>query len=340
MFNYPIIILAQEIPRKSDNIFGDTFAGFVGQIPIILVLQVCLAALLLVGAAIYFINRRRNLAQQKQAAEGGLYTTAAEMPDIDLLIREAHASAPPERTARPGVFNVSLHTGRETEASEVLAILRDVQDGRLIIQMGETAYRTLVDTPEVKKEFTQIMKELSEVVLKPDENADKKPLRQEIAPTLPVAMPSQETDLPALDDLVGEPPTAAAAVPPPPAKPKAPARPRPPITPEGTMPGDLASYKLEDNPVKITKGGLLKRQKYESAPIPELDIARAIEAYLQHKLLHTEEFDGRSIHIHSGVGGGVRIEVDGKFFEAVSDVDEPDIRDFLTETIQEWQDRQ
>jgi hypothetical protein len=106
------------------------------------------------------------------------------------------------------------------------------------------------------------------------------------------------------------------------------------------MPGDLPRFTLEEEPQKIkTRGGLLGRTKTEFVPVPELNIAGAIEAYLQHKLQNTPDFVGRSIHVNPTEDGGVAIEVDGTHYEAVSDVTDDTVRNFLSTTIQEWQQR-
>jgi hypothetical protein len=57
----------------------------------------------------------------------------------------------------------------------VVSILRDNYDGRLIIQMGDQAYRTLADAPEAKQRFMAIMKELADIVTKPDTRASAAP---------------------------------------------------------------------------------------------------------------------------------------------------------------------
>jgi hypothetical protein len=44
--------------------------------------------------------------------------------------------------------------------------------------------------------------------------------------------------------------------------------------------------------------------------------------------------------VRSGVGGGVQIQVDNSYFDAVGDVSDPEIRAFLSATIEEWQERQ
>jgi hypothetical protein len=111
--------------------------------------------------------------------------------------------------------------------------------------------------------------------------------------------------------------------------------PPPPINNSGKMPGDLPSFRLEDNPIEKRKRG----QKQDIKPVPELNIAGAIEAYLQYKLRHTPEFDGRSIHIYPSPDGGVSIEVDDRYYDAVSDIDDPTVREFIATAIQEWQER-
>ncbi len=77
-----------------------------------------------------------------------------------------------------------------------------------------------------------------------------------------------------------------------------------------------------------------------AVPSPETGgIADEIETYLQAKLLSNPALFGRSIHVHSGLGGGVSIEVDGRHYEAVSDVTDSEVRQFLQETIQEWESK-
>jgi hypothetical protein len=347
------MFLAQ-VPRQ--DTFGDIFGGLLEQIPFFLILQICLAATLLMAAIGYFVYRRRKRAEAAKAAappppgfvpapESEISVPAAsadydmgDLPDLDLLVDSSSLvidTLAPKR-AKPGVVAVNLHTGASVEAKEILAILRDENDGRLIVQIGDTAYRTLVDTPNAKKQFAEIMKELAEVVAQPDSQAlEASPtVEPEIEPELPQEPQAAEENQPSLRDLV-EPQPAAPA--PPPVKKSAPP---PPIRPDGAMPGDLASYKLENYPVDIKRGGILRPKKFESAPVPELNIAAAIEAYLQYKLQHTPEYSGRSIHVHPAPGGGVAIEVDGAFFDAVGDVNDLEVRQFLADTIQEWQERQ
>jgi len=113
----------------------------------------------------------------------------------------------------------------------------------------------------------------------------------------------------------------------------------PPPAPDGTMPGDLPSYKLADNPVRVEKKGRFG-QKVEIDPVPQLDLAAAIETYLQYKLQHPQDYQERKIHIHGTPTGTIRIQVDETYYDFVDEVEDSDVRAFLQQTIAEWQERQ
>jgi hypothetical protein len=74
--------------------------------------------------------------------------------------------------------------------------------------------------------------------------------------------------------------------------------------------------------------------------MPEINIASAIQAYLQHKLWQERAFPGRMIHVHSAPSGGVMIQVDNDYFESVGEVSDPAVREYIAAAIQEWQERQ
>ena len=110
-----------------------------------------------------------------------------------------------------------------------------------------------------------------------------------------------------------------------------------PDLPDIPLPGDLPKFRMPEK-IEPPKRG---RVKPERTPVPEINIAAAIESYLQHKLSMTGAFPGRSIHVsQSPLHGGVLIEVDGVFFEAVADIKDDAVREYIAAAIQEWQDRQ
>jgi hypothetical protein len=100
---------------------------------------------------------------------------------------------------------------------------------------------------------------------------------------------------------------------------------------------DLPKFTLDSSTSPLTRKDLKEAIK---APIPQIDIAGAIEAYLQHKRATTGQFADRQLHVRPAPDGGIRIQVDQEFFEAVDEVSEPDVRAFLKATIAEWQERQ
>lgn len=198
-------------------------------------------------------------------------------------------------------LNVKLDTGRETSSRELFSILRDEADGHLMIQIGDIAYRTLQANEQAKNAFTKIMKELSTVVLKADDMPAPAPSIPSEAPKIAASMPDleEEKDLP---------------------------------------PGVIRVKKMDElEPgYKVGRFGQVKVEKIEKAP--EINIADAIENYLQYKISQNPAFQNRGIHVRPTPSGGVRIEAEGKNFQGVDEVSNPEIRAFIQQAIAEWQD--
>ncbi len=308
----------------------------------------CVVSLLLIAtiAAIVYVRRRKALQTVAKATAPGFVTASEyaaanhDMPDLNLLVRTpapspipapppvpsptpAAVASAPIRSARKGTVTVIPKDGGSTEAVEVLTLLRDVVDGKLIVQMGEKTYHNVNSDAEFKERFGKLMREVGQMIGK---TAPAVSIPSKAATPTPPVEPESDP-LPSVGDLMqSNEPTFLA-----PKKPSVAQS----FTAGGKLPGDLPSFKLEDNPMQKLKRG----QKVDLPPVPEINIAGAIEAYLQHKISVTPDYAGRSIHIYPAPGGGVSIEVDGKYFEAVSDVSDPTVREFLSDTISEWQDR-
>ncbi len=334
---------------------------------------ICLVGLLLVaviGALVYVRRRKANAAALAVSVPDAL--TSDEMPDFDMLtsgldMPKAPVSAPtpliddlpPVRTVRKGTFTLPVNDGDTTEAVEVLTILRDVMNGTLIVQMGEKAYQNVNNDPDFKERFNRLMRELAQVAKTPANMPvptapPPAPVQKSAPPAPPPAAPAPEADVPVIDtassgvdvsglrdavleqaEIADETPSLADLM-----TPAEPAKPRPaaPSLPRasGPLPGDLPGFRMDDYQDDRPKRG----KKYEPRAVPEVNIAAAIEAYLQHKLRQTPEYAGRNIHIYPSPDGGVSIEVDGQYYEAVSDISDSAVRTFVAESIQEWQDRQ
>lgn len=350
---------------------ADTMGELLQQIPPLLIINVCGSGLLLAAALVYFaiIKPRRRKAREKaetvadaapttpDTATAASTTAAYDLPDLDMLVddsgfeREAEP-APPPAPATPDTApapvpvsrdgHIRLNTGETITAEEVVSVRRDTRDGRLVVYIDGVGYRSLVDVPDVKNRFVTVMKQLNRVVTQPDSLAVEaddapqsapEPAQQEKAKPQPADSVQVEI-LPPDAEQPAEPPRKA--------KPKQALGAPPPPDKDGAIPGALPSYNM-DEAVKPVKGGRfgLGPAKYEFAEVPELDIAGAIEAYLQHRIAYTPEFQGRNIHVHAAPGGvGVRIQVEDQFYDMVDEVEDADAREFISAVIEEWQSRQ
>jgi hypothetical protein len=104
----------------------------------------------------------------------------------------------------------------------------------------------------------------------------------------------------------------------------------------------------DEGPPSLSPGAMLRqmtRVAMGQAPepveeVPDLSIADQIEAVLQAQLADLPEFDQRDIHVRPSPEGGVRIEVDGQFYDGVGEVDDSDVRDLLADVVREWEANQ
>lgn len=289
--------------------FESDLSGLLQQVPPIMFIMFfgSIVLMIIVITAIVLDRRRRaQLSSAGPAAQN--FSMAADfsdhdLPDIDSLT--VNASPIPTR-GQSGVFALTLASGERVDAAEVMTIYRDVAEGGLLVQIGTQVYRhppASADS-EFRRRFATTVRELSSVIASP--------------PPTPKAEAAASAQPPAPARATGEIPglrMPSAAVP---------------------LPGDLPKFKMPDV-VEPPKRG---RRRPPSEPIPEINIAQAIEDYLQFKLAGTDRFPGRQIHVRSAAGGGLRIEVDQSSYETVADVADADVRAFLQEAIEEWQSRQ
>jgi hypothetical protein len=91
---------------------------------------------------------------------------------------------------------------------------------------------------------------------------------------------------------------------------------------------------------EMTKMAMGQRPEPVEAAPPPPSIAEQIQEVLQRKLEQTPGFTGRSIHIRPSLHGGVRIEVDGRFYEGVGEVDDDAVRQLLQDAVREWEENQ
>lgn len=296
---------------------------FLGQIPVGLILLFCGSGVLLLITMGYMVNSRSRRARKAippVSRYDEAYDDAADdLPDLDALASSEVAPPAPTPAAPPrpsGTFSIFLAEGETADVVEVLSVVRDVADGSLIIRIADKAYRNppAVADAEFKRRFHNTLRDLNEAQHPVDP-------KRASAPAAPAAEP---------DELIAAAATEAApAAAPPPVE-------MPSLGAYEPAPGDLPKFKMPEGPPVKPKRG----QRPAAEPIPEINIAGAIEAFLQHKLTKLPQYSSRSIHVRPAMHGGVQIEVDGVFYESVSEVEDAAVRQFLTSTIEEWQSRQ
>lgn len=208
-----------------------------------------------------------------------VHTTAARLPSSERSIPLTIQDVPVTANDDPA------------DAVEVMRIWRDMNDGRLIVQMGGTRYYSLADiqNPDLMRRFSAVMRDL---------NA--------LAGMSVSAAPRSTGAYPVTAPVFG---SAAAST-----TTSTPARPR-------------------------VFGGRGRRGQPEEAAQPQ-GIGALIEQFLQARLPAMPDFATRSIHIRPTPDHGIKIEVDGQFFDTIDEVSDPAVRDFLLQVMRDWENRQ
>ncbi len=246
-----------------------------------------------------------NLEQPSAARESALE------PDMAAALVASGAdwitAVTPEMTSAVSTTNSDREIDMDQEnvepgdAVEVMRVWRDLSDGRLIIQMGNQRYRTLaeIQNQDLARRFVAVVRELAAMV----SNAPSR-----ITGTQPAA---PDASLPAGTSMK---------------------------TRLGLLSAEPEQPAAKPNVLKQMARSAMGQSNTPKQEEPA-GIASAVEDYLQFKLSSTPQFASRSIHIRTSHDHGVRIEVDGHYYDAIGDVIDPDVREFLFAMMREWEAR-
>jgi hypothetical protein len=197
---------------------------------------------------------------------------------------------------QPNPENTEINLG---DTVEVMRILRDINDGSLIIAMGGGHYRHISDiqSPDLSRRFSAVVRELWAMIG---------------GAGAPVNPPRANNTIP---------PVVA--------------------PPDATKLGRLTAEPEKQRPHMLRQvAKQVMGQSDKQTEDPTRGIANAVEEFLQFKLANTPTLASRSIHIRPAPNHGVKIEVDGHYYDNIEDVVDADIRDFLFSTMKEWEARQ
>jgi hypothetical protein len=248
---------------------------------------------------------------------GRLIGDAPERPD-------ASPPAPPsvplsERGSR------SVPPPMPGDVVEVFRIYRDLADGALIVEIEGQRYRSLgeIGDAQVGRRFIGNVQALAGFARLGDAE-----IPGEWSAESPFASRGESAAFSQSE-------RQSRSVPPPPPAPAStqPPMPPPPSPPSPSQPAESPSL----------LGGLFGRGARQAAPEEEIDVrpvAEQIEELLQFRLTASDELRHRSIHVRPTVDGGVRIEVDGRFYDGVDAVEDEEVRTFIQSVIREWEARQ
>jgi hypothetical protein len=240
--------------------------------------------------------------------------SAFELPPEPIPAQEFDDSAPLAASFAPdAVQSIQLD---ETEVSdempappdsiELLRVWRDLSDGSLIIEIGGQRFTSVdqLQGANLDRRFMNVVRDLTNMLRAPQQPP-----------------PASQPPKPA---------------PPPPSAAKSPEGPAQPAKKSPSPDEDLPSMAPGTMFRQIGRAAM----GYKPEPVeetPALSIPDQIEQVLQKHLVDRPEFAGRSIHVRPSPFGGVRIEVDGQFFEGVGDVSDDEVRALIQDAVREWE---
>jgi hypothetical protein len=223
-----------------------------------------------------------------------------QLPDMGNVAEHIIVAEPGSPVAQPVSMEDSDEMPAPPDSIELLRVWRDVSDGSLIIEIAGQRFTSLADlrAANLDRRLMNVVRDLTTML-------------RAMPPAPPTAAPP--SPLPA-------PPQAAAPN----------DKPAPPDD-EG-MPS-LAPGALFKQMGRVARG--YRPESVEETPM--LSIPDQIEALLQKRLVDHPEFAEREIHVRPSPHGGVRIEVDGEFFDGVGEVADDQVRALIQDVVREWE---
>ena len=287
---------------------------------------------------------------------------------------------PPELVAEPEpvVENVPPPVlSADGEFAEMLGVWRDLDEGGLLLEMGEQVTASVAALGSLARRFASVLRQLNELPAEGDTPAAEPPERTDPPPSPPNAAELlrvwrdlaegsvlveiggatyasraalQTANLErrfnsVLNDLNL---MAEAAPPSPPPQARQPAASEAPFAPgDSAQPESAPGEAQELGDLSMSPGAMLRQMRRAAmGQTPEpvqyeepLSIADQIEDLLQARLRKLPEFAERNIHVRPALGG-VRIEVDGTFYDGVGDIEDDAVRAVLQEVVRDWESQQ
>lgn len=265
------------------------------------------------GTLIVDIERQRFTSAADLARAGHTRRLTGVVRDLVELAEAAQVQTDTDQAEAPPPIPIPDMPGKmppPPDAADLLHVFRDLTEGGLVIDMGDQRFTDVASLQAAGfgRRFSAVVRDLVQMAQ--------------------AAQQAKQPPVPAPAPPVGDEPQPA------------PGQPAPRIT-STTLPDDEMPS-MAPGTIFRQLAGMAIGQKHELPPVehaPELSVAEEIDIVLQERLARTGEFAGRTLKVEPSLSGGVRIQVDDRFFEGVGDIEDDAVRTLLQEVVQEWEKR-
>jgi hypothetical protein len=298
-------------------------------------------ASVLLGWTLFYVMRSREKTDSRRRET----SPAMRQPGSPLATTPQGIGKPPADKAKASSREQSTTSQPgDRQASdgpvEVVRLLRDRVTGALIVQVEGEKYRRLgeIKNGQVGRQvlraaadlvrFTEVIQSQGHVRTA---SQSSHPATEPSAVVLPPA-PSTPT-LQAAPALETEPPV--------------PRTPAPPAVEREFLqslmqqgqPKEEENKKLSISPIEFFRRGFAARRSagMQSLVPSTRSFVEEIEDILQRFIRTYPSFVGKEVHVGTGPGGGIRIQVESEFYDAPDKIPDPEIRGLIKAAIQEWE---
>ena len=218
------------------------------------------------------------------------------------------ASAAPAAEPRSGAAGTPA--SQPADAHEVLRVLRDNLSGRLIVEIGGKRYAKIgeIQDATIGQGFLTTLRDLSRFAGG--------------FSTAPAGPPTPQAPQPQAE-----------------AAPRAAPQPQPRAEPPPSVQPAASAEPLRKPSMNPFKQMQVLREMEKNLPAAPKSITEQIDEVLQAKIAGTP-LARRGMRVRAGVGGSAAFDLDGKAYDAVDNIPDPDARDVIRAAIKEWEKKQ
>ncbi|MCK6625810.1 MAG: hypothetical protein L6R45_11620 [Anaerolineae bacterium] len=257
------------------------------------------------------------------SARLGQQTRPAALPSLPAVSQPSPVPAnPPATRVNPPIS--------PAEPVELLRLLRDPQTGQLMVEIAGRRYTRLAEIADKKVghyilTLAAHLLAFTNGMVATEAGLKALPAPKVGAVPMPLATPGPTT-----------PPLAA---PTPPASASPGFVPPPPPEVEAAFLASLRAQPTKPEPPQPQRRGLFNRAKPapEETLLPTLNLAEQINTIAQTRLRYSPLAATIKLEITSDPGGGILINVNGAFYHGPDDIPQPEVKELIKASIQEWE---